>query len=63
MTKTPHLQFTCEKCDNIDKMSSKLIGNQFSGIDRNLKKAMESVWCPFKYDLKEERQFPDKKCV
>ena len=42
MTKTPHLQCTCEKCDNIDKMSSKLIGNQFSGIDRNLKKAMES---------------------
>ena len=63
MTKTPHLQCTCEKCDNIDKMSSKLIGNQFSGIDRNLKKAMESMWCPFKDDLKEGRQFPDKNCV
>ena len=63
MTKTPHLQCTCEKCDNIDKMSSELIGNQFSGIDRNLKKAMESTWCPFKDDLKEGRQFPDKKCV
>ena len=59
----PHLQCTCEKCDNIDKMSSKLIGNQFSGIDRNLKKAMESMWCPFKYDLKERRWFPDKNCV
>ena len=63
MTKTPHLQCTCEKCDNIDQMSSKLIGNQFSGIDSNLKKAMESMWCPFKNNLKEGRQFPDQNCV
>ena len=35
---------------------SKLISNQFSGIDRNLKKAIESTWCPFKYDLKEGKE-------
>ena len=33
-------------------MSSELIGNNVSGIDRNLKKAMESTWFPFKDNLK-----------
>ena len=62
MMKTPHLQCTCEKCDNIDKMSSKHIGNNVSGIERNLKKAIESMWCPFKNNLKKGRKFADKNC-
>ena len=46
MMKTPHLQCPCEKCDNIDKMSSKLIGNNVSGIDRNPKKSNEKYVVP-----------------
>ena len=44
-------------------MSSKLIGNNISGIDRNLKKVMGCTWFPFKNNLKEGRQFADKNCV
>ena len=32
VSKTPHYQCTCEKCDNLKKITVKLIGNKVSGV-------------------------------
>ena len=63
VSKTPHYQCTCEKCDNLKKITVKLIGNKVSGVEQNIRKAMEKTWCPFKKENHETKCFPKKICV
>ena len=74
MKKTPHLQCYCKECSNLEMKGSSLIKAKVIGVSNVTRHAVEMTWCQYKLSQygymkkmeikkKEERQFPNMKCV